>query len=328
MKKSFLVAFFTLGVSLAAHAQVGFEVVIIGARGGILDGNLSAFMIRPAGDTKSIMCDAGSLVSGIKAADERDVFDYREASSDSKMTRIGDVLTQDIKGYLISHAHLDHVAGLITASPDDSKKPIYALASVNKELVDNYFNWEAWPNFTDRGVRPLKQYHLDDLVPGRKIQLENTQMFVTAYPLSHGGVESTVFLLESGSDAMLCFGDTGGDGLEKSNDLQKVWEQIAPLVKEGRLKGMIIESSFSDSQPDKFMFGHLRPSLLMSELRALENLAGKGKLSDLPVVISHIKYSLKSGSTPLEIIEGQLNAQNDVGVKFIIPQQGDSIFFR
>ena len=77
------------------------------------------------------------------------------------------MLTTRIKGYLISHAHLDHVAGLIIASPDDSKKPIYALPSVAADLADTYFNWKAWPNFTDRGKAPqLKKYALSDLAAG------------------------------------------------------------------------------------------------------------------------------------------------------------------
>ena len=36
-------------------------------------------------------------------------------------------------------------------------------------------------------------------------------MSVTAFPLSHGGMESTAFLLESDGDGILCFGDTGPD---------------------------------------------------------------------------------------------------------------------
>ena len=70
---------------------------------------------------------------------------------------------------------------------------------------DSYFNWLAWPNFTDRGKAPqLKKYPLTDLAPATPTPLRNTSMTVTAYPLSHGGVESTAFLIESGPDALLC----------------------------------------------------------------------------------------------------------------------------
>ena len=46
----------------------GFDVTAIGVRGGLDDGNLSAWMIAPAGETKADMCDAGSLVNGIETA--------------------------------------------------------------------------------------------------------------------------------------------------------------------------------------------------------------------------------------------------------------------
>ena len=42
-------------------------------------------------------------------------------------------------------------------------------------------------------------------------------MTVTAFPLSHGGMESTAFLLESDGDALLCFGDTGPDAVREGH---------------------------------------------------------------------------------------------------------------
>ena len=96
----------------------------LGARGGIQDGNLSAYFIEPAGGIAAVTCDAGSLVSGLKAADEKGVFDAGKVPEDSPNSRGGYILAQQIKGYLISHAHLGHIAGLIAASPDDSDKSI------------------------------------------------------------------------------------------------------------------------------------------------------------------------------------------------------------
>src|SRR5262249_59591880 len=112
----------------------------------------------------------------------------------SAQSRVGYVLTNLIKGYLISHAHLDHVAGLIIASPDDSKKPIYALPSVGADLVDTYFNWRAWPNFTDRGKAPqLKKYPVGGLKPGVAIPINGTAMTRDAFPLCHGAMDSPDF---------------------------------------------------------------------------------------------------------------------------------------
>jgi 3',5'-cyclic-nucleotide phosphodiesterase len=217
----------------AAYAGEGFDVVALGARGGIQDGNLSAFMIAPHGDGRAVTCDAGALVNGLRVADEKGVFDEVAVPADSPYDRIGFMLTQQIKGYLISHAHLDHIAGLIVASPDDSKKPIYGLASVNERIARTYFNWDAWPNFGDRGNQPqLKKYAYRDLAPGAAEAFADTGMPVTAFPLSHGGTESTAFLIESGDDALLCFGDTGRDEVEKSTRIADIWEAVAGKVRD------------------------------------------------------------------------------------------------
>jgi 3',5'-cyclic-nucleotide phosphodiesterase len=43
----------------------------------------------------------------------------------------------------------------------------------------------------------------------------------------------------------------------------------------------------------------------------------------LPIVVSHIKYSLKKGDQPQVEILKELQAGNDLGVKFIVPEQGE-----
>jgi len=309
----------------AAQAGPGFDVVTLGARGGIEDGNLSAFMISPAGDGRAITCDAGSLVNGLRVADEKGAFDAVEVPADSPYTRVGYVLTEQIKGYLVSHAHMDHIAGLVIASPDDAKKPIYGLPSVMETVQDTYFNWQAWPNFGSGGAEPrLKKYELTPLAPGEPRDLQGTAMQVTAYPLSHGGVESTAFLVESGEDALLCFGDTGPDEVEKSTRIGDIWAAVAERVKGGHLKAIIIEVSYTNAQPDKQLFGHLTPAWLQKSLGELEALAGAGSLKGLPVVISHVKYSLKKGETPAQAILDELEGGNPLGVKYIVPEQGES----
>lgn len=318
------------GVTLAlasmasfAIAGPGFDVVTLGARGGIEDGNLSAFMIAPAGDGRAVTCDAGALVNGLRVANEKGVFDAVTVPDDSPYTRVGYVFTEQIKGYLVSHAHLDHIAGLIVASPDDSKKPIYGLPSVLEDIQGAYFNWQAWPNFGSSGKEPqLKKYELTALASGERRKLVGTAMQVTAYPLSHGGVESAAFLIESGDDALLCFGDTGPDEVEKSTAIADVWAAVAGLVSDRRLKAIVIEVSYDNSQPDRQLFGHLTPAWLQKSLGGLEAAAGAGSLKGLPVVVSHIKYSLKKGELPQDRILVELEAGNTLGVRYVIPEQG------
>ncbi len=326
---TFRVALMASLLPVPALAGDGFDVIALGARGGIEDGNLSAWLIKPHDDDRYIACDAGSLVNGLRVADEKGAFASVQVPADSPYGRIGFVLTSRLKGYLISHAHLDHVAGMVVASPDDSAKPIYALASVIAELGRDYFNWETWPNFSFEGRPPaLKKYSYRELEPGKEEALSDTTMTVTPFPLNHGGVESTAFLLRSGDDALACFGDTGSDAVQKVDNLHAAWAAIAPLVRAHRLRAIIIETSYPDAVPDQALFGHLKPKYLIAELHGLAALAGgPDALKGLPIVIEHIKYSLKKGPTQQEEIAKELAAQNDLGVRFIIPEQGDAWTF-
>src|SRR5262245_2242983 len=101
-----------------AVAADGFDLVVLGALGGIQDGNLSAMLVHPHGDNRAVTCDAGALVNGLRVADEKGAFATIAVPPDSPQSRVGYVLTAVIRGYLLSHAHLDHVAGLVVASPD------------------------------------------------------------------------------------------------------------------------------------------------------------------------------------------------------------------
>lgn len=313
-----------LVMSSTAWAGQGFDVVALGVRGGIDDGNLSAWLIHPHGDERALTCDAGTLVNGLRVAARAGAF--ASGAGTEEGGEVGALLTGRVRAYLISHAHLDHLAGLLIAAPDDNAKPIYALPSVNERIARNYLNWEAWPNFGDRGPAPrLGKYHLQDMTAGFPLPIVGTAMTATAFPLSHGGVESTAFLIESGGGALLCLGDTGPDEVEKSNRLHELWAAVAPMVRQHRLKAIIIEASYPDAQPDDRLFGHLTPAWLLKSLHDLDRAAGgKGVLSGLPVIISHIKYRLGRDNEPAGRIQAELEQGNDLGLRFIIPRQGQS----
>jgi 3',5'-cyclic-nucleotide phosphodiesterase len=317
-----LVSLALLLAPAAAAAEEGFDVIVLGALGGIQDGNLSSYLIRPHGDRSAVACDAGSLVNGLKVAQEKGVFRDVAVPEGSTDSVVGHVLKNDIKGYLISHAHLDHIGGLVIASPDDGSKTIYGLPSVSAQIEQTYFNWKAWPNMLDRGPQPqLKKYHLQDLTPGERQELAGTRMTATAFPLNHGGSESTAFLIESGGDAILCFGDTGPDEVQKASNMEDIWKAVAGRVKERKLKAIILETSYTSDRPDHLLFGHLTPKWVHRTLDRLDEAAGGNALAGLPVVVSHIKYSL-AGEQPQEAIRRELEAGNRLGVRFIIPEQG------
>ncbi|GAN87541.1 3',5'-cyclic-nucleotide phosphodiesterase [Komagataeibacter intermedius] len=324
-----LVAGLVSGASPRQAVAAGFDITVLGARGGLEDGNLSAYMIHPIGDPRAVLCDAGTVLHGLQVADQRGALDDTRMPADATETRPGFVLHHGIAAYLISHAHLDHVAGLVLVSPDDSAKSIYALPSVTTVLSRDLFNGAVWPNNGDIGTPPrLGLYHYQDLAAGQPVTLAHTGLRVTAFPLSHGSVESTAFLLQSGSDAMLYFGDTGADAVEHGTRLQAIWQAVAPLVRAHRLRGIVIECSYDDTRPDNQLWGHLSPRWLLRELTALQDTAHT-PLRGMPVLVAHIKPSLRRDADPLSVIPAELREGNrDLGVNFIVPEQGMRLQWR
>ena len=184
-------------LQLSASAQ--FKIVPLGVMGGIDESNLSAYMLAPIGSSNYICLDAGTLHAGIEKAIANKVFNIPADQ----------VLRRYIKAYFISHAHLDHIAGLIINSPDDTSKNIYALESCIQTIKTDYFTWESWANFADEGEAPtLKKYHYEVLTPDSTINIPNTAMQVRAFSLSHSNLTSTAFLVSSKNTYVLYLGDT------------------------------------------------------------------------------------------------------------------------
>ncbi|MBB5634307.1 3',5'-cyclic-nucleotide phosphodiesterase [Pedobacter cryoconitis] len=298
-----------------AQNQTSFKVIPLGTKGGLDESNLSAYLVAPAGSENFICADAGTIRHGIDIAINNQLF---RGPAD-------DVLKNKIKGYLISHAHLDHVAGLIMNSPDDSKKNIYAIPSVTEVLRDKYFTWKAWANFANEGELPrLGKYTYVRLKENKKTDLAGTEMQVTPFLLSHGpGYESTAFLISHDNTSLLYLGDTGADEIEKNTRLRKLWEQVAPLIIKNQLKAIFIETSFSNKQPENQLFGHLTPRLLMVELNKLRQLTGQEALQKVSIVITHMKAWDKDE----QYLVNELKQVNSMDLKLVFPEQGQLLEF-
>jgi len=304
----YLIAFLLLNAPCLVSAQ-NFKIVPLGVKGGIDESNLSAYMVAAGGTDNYICLDAGTLHYGIEKAISNKVFSISAEQ----------VLRRSIKAYLISHAHLDHLSGLIINSPDDTVKNIYALASGIETIKTHYFTWESWANFADEGEKPtLNKYHYRVLQPDGVAAIQNTDMTVQVFPLSHSNLTSAAFLIKSHEAYLLYLGDTGPDEVEKSNNLHHLWQAIAPLIKSKKLKTVMIETSFPDEQPDKTLFGHLTPRWLMKEMANLALLTGKEALNGFSLIITHVKPP----DAKIEQIKTQLKAENNLHFKLIFPEQG------
>ncbi|WP_412850584.1 3',5'-cyclic-nucleotide phosphodiesterase [Chryseobacterium sp. PMSZPI] len=310
MKKTALSLF--AFVHIVCQAQ-NFDVIPLGIYGGEQEDNLSAYLVGAPKDNTFLCLDAGTINTGIRKAIEMKSLEGSEAS----------ILQDQIKGYFISHGHLDHLSGLIINSPADSKKNIFAIAPVLQILQNHYFITDTWINFADQGQKPmLGKYHYNELQNGMEIPAPQTPFFITGYELSHvNPYKSSAALVRRDNHYLLYLGDTGADRIEKSDRLDILWKNTAPLVKKKQLNTILIEVSFPNSQSEKLLFGHLTPNLLTEELNKLKEKTGQKNLEGLNIVVTHRK---PTGDNP-EIIKQELLKNNPLKVNYIFPEQGKKI---
>lgn len=313
-----------------APTRPAFDLIVLGDAGGLDEGNLTAFLLFPAGGDAGVALDAGTLHAGIRVALASGALSGLPLQQDGPLTGEGQVLQHHVKAYLISHAHLDHVAGLILSSTDDAPKPILARPETLAILREHVFNWRLWPNFSAEGTPPtLARYTLTPLTSGEPQAIPETSLRVTAFPLSHGGsAGSTAFLLETKGQSLLYLGDTGPDAVEGADRLRALWTHVAPLVRARSLHAILIEASFPSDRADAELHGHLTPRWVNAELGVLASLVGGDPaeaLRGLPVVITHVKPSLARGETPRARIERELREENPYGVRFVLAKQGERL---
>jgi 3',5'-cyclic-nucleotide phosphodiesterase len=118
----------------------------------------------------------------------------------------------------------------------------------------------------------------------------------------------------------LYLGDTGADRVEQSEQLTALWKAVAPLVMNNQLKAIFIEVSFDNSVPEKALFGHLTPNLLMEEMTKLNQLSN-GQIKNTPVYVTHIKPC-----DGCEVkIKSEIQAANQIGLKISYPLQSTMI---
>ena len=310
MKKLFLSGLILL--NSFSFAQ-NLEIVPLGIYGGSDESNLSSYLVGIENRNQYIAMDAGTIYSGIKSAINQNTF----------TTNVSDVLKNYIKGYFISHGHMDHLSGMIINSPEDSKKPIYGTSEMISVLKNNYFTNAAWANFGSEGESPILnkyQYivrqHLD------QFDIKDTDLKGQIFELSHVNPwKSSALKVSTATQSLIYFGDTGADRIEKTNHLENVWKIIAPEIKSGQLKTIMLEVSFPNSQPEHLLFGHLTPKLFMEEMNHLAKYTGKKALKNINIIVTHIKPKLEYENT----IKSELRESNHLELNFIFPQQGQKI---
>lgn len=310
------------------NAPRHFRCIPLGVEGGLIESNLPAYLLAPTGSTEFVCLDAGTVLAGLRVARANGCFSDIPMPPDCTDSIEGRVLRHHIKAFLITHTYLDHVAGLIMNSPADSDKPIMALADTIEGLGRHVFNWVTWPNFAGGGgPNPLAKYESVVLRPGEPSRVPGTAMRIEAQPLAHGArVDSAAFIVDANRHYVVYMGDTGPDQFEDRPTTRLLWERLVPLVREGRLQAIFIESSYPDERPDEELFSHLTPRWVMHAFHQLAEMVDprtpEAALAGLSVVITHIKPHLQAGEEARAVVSRQLHERNDLGLRLIFAEQG------
>ncbi len=314
MRKTILIALYLFAGNFFSALAQKMEIIPLGVYGGGDESNLSCYLIGVENTNAYLSLDAGTLRSGLYKAIDKKTFNAISAE---------EILKNYIKGYFISHGHLDHLSGLIINSPEDSAKPIYSLPFVVDVFKNNYFTNASWANFGNEGELPiLNKYTYNRVKPNTQFSIKGTTMIGEVFELSHVNPQkSSAILVNNNDEYILYFGDTGADRIERTDNLNKIWHRIAPLIKEKKLQTLLIEVSFPNSQPENKLFGHLTPKLLVEELTQLKEIAGLKNLKGLNIIITHLKPSGQA----IDTIKKELATSNSLDVNYIFPIQGEKI---
>ncbi len=179
-----------------------------------------------------------------------------------------------IEHALVSHAHLDHIAGLVflteTLAFHGRRQPVTvtSTAPVVQALRTSVFNNVLWPDFAQipDARTPVVAYRT--LQPD--VEQRVGDLWVTPIAVSHT-VPTVGFIIHDGSRGFVYSGDTG--------PTDALWKALRGL---NGVRAVVLECAFPNRMGDLAdASGHMTPALIERELDKLP--------PDLPVWIFHLK---------------------------------------
>jgi len=182
-------------------------------------------------------------------------------------TGIGDLELSDldsIRHVFLTHAHLDHIAGLpmlvdsVFDENFETPLTVYAREETLRAIQTHLFNDTIWPDFSrlPAAERPMLRYHVCS--PGDTITIGHRDFY--AVDVMHS-VPSLGYTVQNSGGAFAVSGDT------KTN--QTLWPVLNAC---DDLRVLVIEVSFPDDMAQLASeAGHYCPKTLTQDLQRLEH---------------------------------------------------------
>ncbi len=168
----------------------------------------------------------------------------------------------NLRDIVVSHAHLDHIAGLPLFIDDlfaILKEPvrIHASPDVIEVLEDHVFNWKIYPRFfeLENQFGPVMEYF--EFEPNRRFEVRH----LSVHPIEvNHRVPSCGFVIDDGRSVIATTGDTAPTDI--------FWEQVG---RTDNISAVLVECAFPSSLGELASTSfHLTPSALSEELEKLE----------------------------------------------------------
>ena len=179
-----------------------------------------------------------------------------------------------IRDIVLTHAHLDHIAGLPLFIDDlfsalTEPVVVHATGSIIDALENNVFNWVVYPKFSElsNGNGPVLEYKPFD--PGEEFTVKH--LTFRSIEVNHK-VPSFGYLISDGAVTIALSGDTA--------EMDGFWEVVN---RHGDVTAILLECAFPDELDDLAQVSHhLTPSRLKQEL-------AKCSIPDCPVFVVNLK---------------------------------------
>lgn len=213
------------------------RITILGCSGGLGGGSRTSAMLID----DDVLLDAGTGIGELQLDD-----------------------LQTIRHVFLTHAHLDHIAGLpmlidsIFTEHVDVPVTVYGRRETLEALKAHVFNWVIWPDFAclPSADRPMLRYA--ECNPGDSVKIGH-RVF-NAIDVTHS-IPSIGYTIRNSGGAFAVSGDT------KTN--RTLWPALNECAD---LKALVIEVSFPDELAAlAATAGHYCPSTLSRDLALLEH---------------------------------------------------------